>query len=130
LDQARKDAQPFSFDKPLQSDIALGVGTQGNNNTPGASNTVNGLATGPLGANFRTGTATIFGLVPDENGNPVPDPQDRIDAAKGIKGFDPNKGAWGADIKDANLVGVALKPSDLAAAGIPKGQWKTLKSLS
>lgn len=65
-------------------------------------------------------TGSVFGLVPDGKGGMMNDPQDSVDAAKGIAGFNPNKGAWGANIKDPNLAGVAVPESVLDDAGIDR----------
>ena len=63
-----------------------------------------------------TGDATVFGLVPDGEGGYKDDPNDVTDAA--TPGFDPTKGAWGANIKDPSLKAVAVSPQLLSANGV------------
>jgi hypothetical protein len=65
-----------------------------------------------------TVSGSVFGLVPDGRGGAMNDPQDSVDAAKGIRGFNPAAGAWGANIKDPTLQGVAVTPQMLASAGV------------
>lgn len=69
---------------------------------------------------------SVFGRVPNGAGGDKQDPNDIADA--GVAGFDPNHGKYtyqspdgivrNYNIKDPNLKGVALTPSDLRAAGI------------
>ncbi len=61
-------------------------------------------------------TGSVFGKVPDGAGGYMDDPNDKTDAS--VPGFDPNKGAWGANIKDPNLKGAAVSIDDMKAAGV------------
>lgn len=63
-----------------------------------------------------TREGSVFGRVPDGRGGDKMDPNDITDA--GVPGFSATKGAWGHNIQDPTLRGVALTPSDLRAAGI------------
>lgn len=81
-----------------------------------------GDAAVPDANGFTTTNGSVFGLVPsgkmDANGKPIfkQDPNDKTDA--GTPGFDPTKGAWGDNIKDPSLNGVALTPQAMQRAGI------------
>ncbi len=68
----------------------------------------------PSQALLRSGS--VFGLVPDGAGGYMADPNDRTDSK--VPGFDPNKGAYGANIKDPSLKGAAVSIADMRAAGI------------
>ncbi len=68
----------------------------------------------PSQALLRSGS--VFGLVPDGAGGYMSDPNDKTDSK--VPGFDPNKGAYGANIKDPSLKGAAVSIADMRAAGI------------
>jgi len=87
-----------------------------------------GLAVGD--GEWRETQGTQFGLVRDGKGGFMDDPQDPIDAAKGIPGFDRNKGAYGHNIKDPELMGVALSPAEMKAAGLNPDDPKALVEVS
>ena len=73
---------------------------------------------------YFNGDGSVFSLVPDGKGGFKDDPHDKID--KGVPGFSATTGAYGHNIKDPDLMGVAITPEDMKKAGINPNDRKSV----
>lgn len=107
--------RPFSM-APTGEDVASALPLD--MLVPGVGTAItSAMRAGEASQGFKTAEGSVFATVPDGRGGlSSADPNDVTDA--NVPGFSATKGAWGANIKDPNLKGVALTPRELAMAGV------------